>query len=668
MSSSSPNSFQHDDSLSRSTALKGATLAFQKTLATRSKPKPPTRSPRNKGALVAAATVTRGPPVMTPSGTGYSIKERGSPTRSPSRHAIPQQGSLETHGLGDGMLQCTSSRPNFSPKSPSYIAATLATSRTASPTPSGSVPIQFLKSSGRQLQKTNLGNQNLISETCDIQQTAALITMFEKKGPSVDPKKRENSPLFPVSHTLNLLESSAGNRQVADTSTDYTANPDPSVKGPVISPTSFNNVKQTSFTLLPGNLGQENASIRQIPEGFSDKTGPEAGSQRQNPQIEPLHSNGILHQSILPDTKGSATNNLVGRRLSKNSTSSDDTFISASSTRSPPKEDSVYHNMGNAYSSPSYRPCMESLLPKKSPSLRSTTPMKDEKQRSSIRANISGPTPHFTPSPPNAIVASSLASTYTMQTPSIAPHSPVSQVPPQRHGQCTPPSIHQRHHHNCEPNKSLSFRSAKNSVASMHVTSISTQRIIPRTLRTDRMGEKNREEERIRKKKAKGSKRHAYQEGMRRRWRDEITIAERKRYEGLWASNKGLLMDYLPSLTSGPRFTEVDRHERKLAVLSTHLASSGYIQEGVRNPSTDSPGDFVLNIIVRDLWRRSRLPDDELAEVWDLVDQTGRGMLTRHEFVIGLWVIDQRLKGRKIPTRIQESVWDSARGVIIRKK
>lgn len=85
--------------------------------------------------------------------------------------------------------------------------------------------------------------------------------------------------------------------------------------------------------------------------------------------------------------------------------------------------------------------------------------------------------------------------------------------------------------------------------------------------------------------------------------------------------------------------------------------------------------DYVLNIVVRELWRRSRLPDDELVEVWNLVDPhrdrsertastlPPSGMLGKQEFVVGTWIIDQRLKGRKIPARVSSSVWDSAKGV-----
>lgn len=112
-----------------------------------------------------------------------------------------------------------------------------------------------------------------------------------------------------------------------------------------------------------------------------------------------------------------------------------------------------------------------------------------------------------------------------------------------------------------------------------------------------------------------------HNEGNRKRWRDEIGERERKRYEGVWAANKGVLV-----------------------------------------PSEFS--DFystVLDLVVRDIWRRSRLPDEVLAEVWDLVNIHYVGVLSKDEFVVGMWLIDQRLKGRKLPMKVSDSVWFSVK-------
>jgi hypothetical protein len=121
-----------------------------------------------------------------------------------------------------------------------------------------------------------------------------------------------------------------------------------------------------------------------------------------------------------------------------------------------------------------------------------------------------------------------------------------------------------------------------------------------------------------RKKKAHLMKKHPnkHHEGDRKRWRDEITERERKRYEAVWASNKGL-----------------------------HTA------QGLESN--------VCNLVVRDIFSRSRLHPDVLEEVYSLIDRKQNGGLERDEFVVGLWLIDQRLKGRKLPIRVSDSVWKS---------
>ena len=111
---------------------------------------------------------------------------------------------------------------------------------------------------------------------------------------------------------------------------------------------------------------------------------------------------------------------------------------------------------------------------------------------------------------------------------------------------------------------------------------------------------------------------HKHHEGERKRWRDSVTERERKRYEGVWAANRG-----------------------------------GF----------GAPPALVSNMAVRDVWARSRLPADVLADVWALVDRQHAAALDREEFVVGLWLIDQRLKGRKLPPRVSASVWDSVRGL-----
>lgn len=125
---------------------------------------------------------------------------------------------------------------------------------------------------------------------------------------------------------------------------------------------------------------------------------------------------------------------------------------------------------------------------------------------------------------------------------------------------------------------------------------------------------------------------HKHSEGNRKRWRDRITEQERKRYDGVWAANRGLWISPPERLSD-------------------------------KTKPTPSSSDRVLNLVVREIWSRSRLPGSVLEQVWDLVDRRGDGMLAREEFVVGMWLIDQRLKGRKLPMKVSTSVWDSVRQI-----
>ncbi|KAJ5747452.1 uncharacterized protein N7511_009148 [Penicillium nucicola] len=129
---------------------------------------------------------------------------------------------------------------------------------------------------------------------------------------------------------------------------------------------------------------------------------------------------------------------------------------------------------------------------------------------------------------------------------------------------------------------------------------------------------------------------HKHHEGDRKRWRREVTEKERKRYEGVWASNKGLLIPSIKDQVPGP------------------------CGDGSWPPNSS---DMVVNLVVREIWSRSRLPNRLLEQVWDLVDHQHMGLLVREEFVVGMWLIDQQLKGHKLPVKVPDSIWDSVRHV-----
>jgi len=171
------------------------------------------------------------------------------------------------------------------------------------------------------------------------------------------------------------------------------------------------------------------------------------------------------------------------------------------------------------------------------------------------------------------------------------------------------------------------------------------------TLRKEASSEEEKEE-RERKRHHHILKKHPnkHAEGDRKRWRDSITERERKRYEGVWATNRGLLLSLSLSRPDSPNKTS-----------NNPLTSSSSHSLAVTKQAELNLLDCVHALIVKDIWCRSQLALQTLAEIWALVDGLGEGRLRREEFVVGMWLVDQCLKGRKLPVRVGESVWESVR-------
>lgn len=113
-----------------------------------------------------------------------------------------------------------------------------------------------------------------------------------------------------------------------------------------------------------------------------------------------------------------------------------------------------------------------------------------------------------------------------------------------------------------------------------------------------------------------------------------VTAQERKRYEGMWVSNRCVYLELLPWWES---------------VISGRSA-----------PPVKLPEDgLMLNLVVQDIWSRSNLPTDLLMQIYDKVDTRNDGTLDRKSFIVGMWLVDQCLYGRKLPREIDQQVWDS---------
>lgn len=195
-----------------------------------------------------------------------------------------------------------------------------------------------------------------------------------------------------------------------------------------------------------------------------------------------------------------------------------------------------------------------------------------------------------------------------------------------------------------------------------------------------------------------------------------VTEKEKKRYEGVWAANKGLQVPYLyfgrldgyesdeeeqtghhhrhigsgdvsdhhgfRDLLNSLRHHEDGGEERKSAKAVYSDEDDDYEDDDDEDDDEDyddddddydyyddddfdyadeikDAQDEVHGLVCRDLWRRSRLPDQTLEHIWSLVDKTKDGSLDRDSFLVGMWLVDQCLYGRKLPSKVDAQVWNS---------
>ncbi|KAJ3338387.1 Epidermal growth factor receptor substrate 15 [Gonapodya sp. JEL0774] len=80
--------------------------------------------------------------------------------------------------------------------------------------------------------------------------------------------------------------------------------------------------------------------------------------------------------------------------------------------------------------------------------------------------------------------------------------------------------------------------------------------------------------------------------------------------------------------------------------------------DGMHSGGTMTGPDVVA------VWSRSMLEPEELKRIWDLSDLDRDGLLTRSEFALGMYLIDERLGGKPIPKEHEmgEALKEYARG------
>ncbi|KAL1874373.1 hypothetical protein VTK73DRAFT_399 [Phialemonium thermophilum] len=684
----------------RSTALTGATLAFnakKPSQGTAEQPAPAPRTPnqalRDNGALLAANEASKGrqtPIKPQTSGSVYKFGGRETNVAGQDKAAGSDRRDLEHTAVTQRLTQYLNSpshsphhlspsgRPGPDQRSPSFIAATLAASRSVSPSPNPTgPPSPHPGTLGHSLLSTNMRHQSSLGthspspstqssdrpDTSPIPSTKSLISAFEgKRDTDTDPIKKKNPshareaaarpkprPLTPPRSLSPRLREFHNHPAHGDNNTAPMPTP-----GPKLTRTGRPDAPPHIVRTAPVQV------VSPKPKRVQPQPLPSPPAARDNGlyankamEIEtplrppnPLPSPGSARPA---DHDGGVELDTQKRPPSASSTSTDDTFVSASSTQSPRRGSPTREQSkgGEGFPTDPARPRRSENLIKpvaRSPSLPSPgTRPKSLSRHPTGTPGDAGP-PLRLESLTNAIVASNLAA--SRHTPSLPPEyasSPPPVPPPRRnsHHHHIIPLHNPLHHHHSGEHANLHDRRHRGSSRSPQRRAGTT---MLQTLRQE-PSKSDDEDTRLRmhrhRRKALGRKKHAHHEGARKRWRDEVSPRERKRYEAVWASNRGLFLEGTPLAAAG--------------------AQGGKQQRAVK--VTVPPDELVANVVVRDIWSRSRLPFDELAEVWDLVDRKGIGALDKQEFVVGMWLIDQRLRGRKIPARVSDSVWESAWGM-----
>ncbi|KAH4049236.1 hypothetical protein HBH49_144060 [Parastagonospora nodorum] len=671
----------------RDAALHGATLAFSKPAA---KPKPlvNTYTGEGNGALLAATKVGSPRNNAGAAGSSAPLTRDWTGSRSVTSQSAVQPGSKSTNSHKLGVPEEHPVRNS----SPSNIAARLAAARhsplrpTPAPTPQAATITPIMS-------ERHTHDRDVLPPSGSV---GSVLARLDTKKPSPQPRKRRDSfdsrsvtaskqdrptddtPIPPTNSLVKMFEqtrSDTPTKSDAAVPLSYSQHSPPPVRSPK---------PQRTFKLPPepiehGALSRQRTRtpppVKPKPKHQIELPPPQytdGAPYFQTPQKDPMKSPPIKQKPAKLTTSRTTTppppkpppqrgsrqarpqsedmkRSAVTRRRPSTSMGSEQTPDSPSSFKSakemqeedeklkptlpPPRRSQTRKPDGAAGGS---RPRSAAPVPTARRQDQKQNPMHSPTQFSPPRrpTSVSGTSPgsvyhnnyqrdsvkqitqHMTgESLSSAIMGAALASS---RNASPAPSQPMTIEP------LFPP---RKHHHHHSPFHHRSPSPQKQSPPKVAGKLRTTMRKEPSS---------SEDEDEVRRYKKKGtrimgikSRKHPnkHHEGTRNRWRDEITERERKRYEGVWAANKGL---HIPPLSS---------------------------------QTEDDPSQDVLNYAVQDIWTRSRLPVHVLEEVWDLVDSRAIGRLKREEFVVGLWLIDQRLKGRKLPIRVSDSLWASARGM-----
>ncbi|KFY26629.1 hypothetical protein V491_01232 [Pseudogymnoascus sp. VKM F-3775] len=622
-------------------ALQGATMAFGKPPV---KPKPALKAINQNPALAAASKAGRDSNLagrtISSQNTGTATDDDVGDNLTPHHTGRSATGS----GLDGGPARSRLNDPGWDEKksvqrqakgnSESHIAANLAASRSVSTSPN---------------RRPFTGQQRAVHRR--VGQNVETDGLMENTNNYLSPMSAEtNSNAFipPTSQLINTFEKIASTPLKTDTSPRYQrplSSPRNDLPSPVLEPT-LTTVRPRSLDIrasLNSPKPKLNPKLEFLPgRALLERASP--GSPGFNPSISESH---IAKKKPLEPSISTAKSieRYTENHLNKNPTTSPSNTEDDEDASS---ENSFVSASDGLQSDYKPRPVVAKPRHIHPNQQRPFTASQDPAATSQSSMSVN--------SLANAMVASALASSRS-QSPS-GPSKRLAPAPPPTRRSTT--SIFA----NAQAHVSQSSRtpSPSKSILQKHHTGgktgmRTTMRKMPRSSDDEDEGLAKRGRKNLMKKHP-----NKHHEGDRKRWRDVVSDRERKRYEGLWASNKGL-------------FTSPSTITKSVPGVISPLPRGNSSTVGTKPGSSDSlrspPEDCVSSQVVRDIWSRSRLPDDVLSDIWELVDRSGTGMLSRDEFVAGVWLVDQRLKGRKLPQRVGDSVWVSVGtlgGVKVRDK
>lgn len=102
-----------------------------------------------------------------------------------------------------------------------------------------------------------------------------------------------------------------------------------------------------------------------------------------------------------------------------------------------------------------------------------------------------------------------------------------------------------------------------------------------------------------------------------------------------------------------------------MSLVSAGLNMDKEIEDSVHANKDDCEEDLMVNFVAYEIYNRSNLPPKVLKKIYDLIDVRQDGALNKQSFIVGMWLIDQCLYGKKLPDKVPDLVWTSVDKMVI---